>query len=137
MADSDRVLASVYGLEIVAPEAFITGDAGVPRLDLVAALADATAAGEAVNVESKSADFTAAVDSHYEVNATAGAVVATLPDASAENAGRDITIARVDATANALTVASVSTINGAATVSIVFQNSALTVRSTGAMWRII
>jgi len=53
-------------LEIVAPEAFVTGAAGVPRLDLVAALAAATSSGEGASVESKSADFTAEVDTHYE-----------------------------------------------------------------------
>lgn len=134
---TDIVVGGTAALEVVAPAAYLDGSSGVARLDLVTALADATAAGEAVNVETKAADFTAAIDSHYEANAAAGAIIATIPAASAANAGHDIIIARVDATANALTAASVSTINGDAIVSIVFQNSALTIRSTGAMWRIV
>ena len=45
MADSDRVLASVYGLEIVAPAAYVTGAAGVPRLDTAATFGTVSLAG--------------------------------------------------------------------------------------------
>ena len=74
MADSDRVLDSVYGLEIVAPAAYVTGAAGVPRLDLVAALAAAAGGGggAAVTIVETAANFSAEVGTHYEVN-TSGA----------------------------------------------------------------
>lgn len=87
-------------------------------------------------IDSKSADFNAAVWTHYRVTTSGGNVIATLPAAVAGNAGQDITIIKLNA-ANTLTVASASLINGAASQAIVGQWDSVTVRSTGSTWDVV
>lgn len=67
------------------------------------------------------------------VNATGGAVTATLPPADL-SAGLRITVKKIDASGNAVTVASADTIDGAASLNITTQWQARTLESDGAAW---
>lgn len=74
---------------------------------------------------------------HYEVDANGGPITITLDD-PANMPGCEVTIAKEDGSANAITVATLAgTINGVATQTIAVQYSAIRVYSTGAHWRIV
>ena len=78
-----------------------------------------------------------ATDEVVLADATAGAFAVTLPAANALP-GRRITIKKIDATANAVTVASAGgTIDGAVSIAMATQNEAVTVMSGGANWWIV
>ena len=72
------------------------------------------------------------------VNATGGAVTATLPTATSA-AGKHFTIKKIDASGNAVTVDGdgAETIDGAATYSLATQYKSVTVASNGTSWDII
>lgn len=93
--------------------------------------------GDELAISVKSADFTAAVNTHYDVDATSALVTATLPDPSV-NPGHILVVSKSDATANYVRLApSVGTINGRASVDIAFQYSTVAIRSISTGWRII
>ena len=70
-------------------------------------------------------------------DATAAAFVVTLPTA-ASVPGRRITVKKIDASVNAVTVASGGgTIDGAVSIALTAQNWALTVISGGANWWVV
>lgn len=76
-------------------------------------------------------------DSVVLVNATSGAVVVTLPPA-ATVAGQVLQIKRTDASANAVTVTDpTSSIDGAASVSVPIQYTALTLASNGSAYFVL
>jgi hypothetical protein len=74
-------------------------------------------------------------DGLVSLDATAAAFTATLPSASA-NPGMVVRVAKVDVSANAVTIATVSsqTINGAATLSLAAQWDGKTLVSDGTNW---
>lgn len=90
-------------------------------------------------VAAKAASFT--VDSKaatFIVDATAAAVVATLPTA-ARAKKRRVTIKKVDASVNTVTIdgAGAETIEGAATLVISAQYGSYTIQSNGVTWWIV
>lgn len=87
-------------------------------------------------IESKAANFTAAVGTHYRVNTTAGNVTATIPVADATNAGRDISFIKT-VQAGVLILSSVSLINGLVTQDVGGRWDSVTVRSTGSTWDVV
>ncbi len=113
---------------------YTTGNVGVgtvaPHSSLQVAGAVATA------FSAKTAAYTlVASDSIVTGNATGGAFSLTLPTAVGI-AGRQYTLKKVDASANAVTVATTSaqTIDGSTTVSLASQHDYVTVVSDGANW---
>lgn len=74
----------------------------------------------------------------YPVDATAAAVTANLPTA-ASNKGRRITVKKVDASANAVTLdgSGAETIDGAATLATTTQWAAFTIVSDGSGWLVV
>jgi hypothetical protein len=74
----------------------------------------------------------------YPVDATAAAVVANLPTAVGCK-GRHLTIKKVDASANAVTLdgSGSETIDGAATLATTTQWGAFTIASDGANWLVV
>lgn len=72
------------------------------------------------------------------VDATAGAVVVNYP-AAASNAGRILTVKKIDASANTVTIDgnAAETIDGAATQVIVTQYTSLTTQCNGTAWWIV
>lgn len=78
-----------------------------------------------------------ATDDVVLADATGGAFPVTLPTAVGA-AGRTVTVKKVDASVNAVTVASAGgTIDGAVSIAMATQNEALTATSDGANWKVI
>lgn len=77
-------------------------------------------------------------DNTIEANATGGAFTIGLPPA-AQSAGRDWTVIKIDASANAVTIDGngAETINGALTHALTTQWQSATYRSNGTSWRIV
>jgi len=77
----------------------------------------------------------AAGDTEIFVDASVAPVTVTLP-AAADNAGRTLTVKKIDASANAVTLdgTGAETIDGAATKSLATQYYALTVTCNGTTW---
>lgn len=71
------------------------------------------------------------------VDASAAPRTITLPSAPVVGAGYEVSIMKVDGTANAVTIASGETINNLASITLANLWEGVTVRSTGATWRII
>ncbi len=67
-----------------------------------------------------------------DVDASAGAVVLTLPE---EEVGKRITISKIDSSTNKVTIN--NTVNGAALLDIIWQYDAPTVAYNGTEWRIV
>lgn len=92
-------------------------------------------AGQQAHVVSVSGNLSLTSEHHIVlVNATAGPVTITLPDATTVQAG--YRIKKTDATSNAVTVATVSsqTIDGASTMTIATQYATGDIASDGANW---
>lgn len=88
-----------------------------------------------LNVRTITASGTAnATDYLILVDATAGAVVVTLP---ALSAGRAISVKKIDASANAVSIASAALIDGAASQPITPQYACLDVMCDGTTWWIV
>lgn len=122
-------------------DARATTDGEMARKRLAACI-DAIAASIAGNVGftslSRSASFTAAPGAHYRVNCTTGNVIVTLP-ASSTNAGAIISVKRVDASGNTITIqrAGGDLIDGATTRSLAAQWNGVQLLATSAGWDVI
>lgn len=122
-------------------DARATTDGEVARGRLAACI-DAIAASIAGNVGltsiSRSANFTAAAGGHYRVNCTTANVIVTLP-ASSSNSGAIISIKRVDASGNTITIqrAGGDLIDGATTRTLAAQWNGVQLLATSAGWDVI
>ncbi len=90
-------------------------------------------------VASISADYTASdLDSVVLVDATSAGITVTLPDATVVS-GKNITIKKTDASANAVTVDGNGSqkIDGATTASLASQNKYISIVSDGTNWHIV
>lgn len=95
--------------------------------------------GLAINLVTKTANYTATLDDHtIACNASGGAFTITLPLASGA-IGQILNIKKIDSSANAITVdgASAETIDSGATASLTVQYESITVQSDGTEWWII
>lgn len=78
-------------------------------------------------VKTVTADYTVqANDDVVKVDATAGTVTITLPDA-ADYSGKEFKIKKVDSTSNAVTITSVSAIDGSTTITLTGPQTAVEV----------
>ena len=140
-ASANIVLLSTDPFTLTLPSNAVVDDGGQITCDLAAAIAAAGGGGggdAAVTIVETSANFSAEVGTHYEVDTTAGNLTGTVPDPSlAGNIGRAFTVVKSDASLNTISLSG-ATINGSASPFVIsFQNSAATLRSTGTMWRVI
>lgn len=92
------------------------------------------AGAHAVGLVEVDADYTVANNvTIVIVDATAGPVMVTLPDV-ADQKGRDVTVKKIDASANDVTIDGDANIDGAATLVISTQYDAYTVMSGETQW---
>jgi hypothetical protein len=97
------------------------------------------AKGLSTGIVSKTADYTlTSSDSTVTADATSGLVTLTLPTAVG-SAGRQFTLKKIDASVNAVSVATTSsqTIDGATNHDLIAQWSTVTVQSDGSNWIIL
>jgi hypothetical protein len=108
----------------------------------IAALGGGGGGGTAQTYVVKTANYTVLTtdaSTYFDVDASAGAVTITLPSASAAGAGFEITVGRINAGANAVTVvpAGSDTIIGQSSYPLNSQWTTVTLVSTGGTaWRV-
>jgi hypothetical protein len=130
-------VSTTTNLSLVKPD---TGDTGwgTTMNNNLDTLDSSIAARALVAYVAKSANYTlTTADRFCNVDASGGAVTITLPTAVG-CAGREYRVKKIDASANAVTVATTSsqTIDGSATLAITTRYTTLAVYSDGANWSI-
>lgn len=95
--------------------------------------------GQGLSVSVRTVTASATVndtDAVVLANAAGGAVTVTLPPANA-NTGRTITVKKIDVSANAVSVSSTDTIDGAGSISLPAQWDRKSILSNGTAWFIV
>lgn len=133
-------------VQVVAPNPGPTYPNGIRNLvaaqiEAIAASITASTGGgvaPALTPTAKSSGFTAAAGNHYRCNATGGAFSATLP-AGASNAGKLLSIKKIDSSGNAVTLvrSGGDTIDGATSLALSVQGEAALLVGHSSGWDLI
>lgn len=131
------MLQSTYdpaGSGVVDNSDALDGQPGSYYLDLANATGALSIGQTEWNVESVTADVTAAAGDFIDADATSAAINVTMPNA-AVNLGKSICVRKSDSSGNSVTMT--GPINGASSQVITIQYTAIVVVSNGAEWCIV